>query len=115
MFHLHTIGWFPTLRYDQAGLYHVEGMHYGHNKASNHPAKVSDQADQACCIREDQLEVHRYLIQVRTRSLPDRGREEELHGLDEEGQDLGRESCTKSVNVFDDQNHLDLFDFLNEL
>lgn len=47
---------------------------------------------EACRFGEDQPEVHRYLLQVRTRSFPDGSGQGCVHGATEEGSREGRRS-----------------------
>lgn len=86
-------GWFPELRYRQAGLLDAQGLHHGHQEATDHVAQVVVDADEACGVREDRAQVHRHVVQVRPRSFPDAGGEEDVHGPDEEGQGRRREGC----------------------
>merc|ERR1712226_1123256 len=55
-------------------------------EARPHPEKVPVDPHQEEGLGANQAQVHRYLLQVRSRSLPDPGGQDGLHGSPQEGQ-----------------------------
>merc|ERR1719300_1039157 len=67
-----------------------------------HPQEISDYPDRQAVHREGVSQVHRHLLQVRPRTLPDPGRQGRLHGTPQEGQE------GVDVHVEEDANNLDI-------
>merc|ERR1712127_827230 len=85
----HPNGWLPSIRSNPTRLRHAQGLRDGH-------AQTADHSNETSGLREDRAEVHRHLVETRSRTFPDCRGEEELHGLHEEGQDRRREARSQS-------------------
>merc|ERR1711923_76768 len=92
-------GRIPPLRNGQTGLCYDQGMlHWAQEKGSD-LAQVSAGPYEEGCLGGYQAEVHRYFFQDGSRSLPDQGRQEPLHGTPQEGQSH-RGSCFLNLSRF---------------
>ncbi|KAH7036223.1 ribosomal protein L3-domain-containing protein, partial [Linnemannia elongata] len=74
------MGGFPPLRYRQRGLRHDQGMLRWYQEARCHPPQVAPCPLSSLCPRERPAQVHRYFLQVRSRSLPDPRGAPAVHG-----------------------------------
>ena len=79
----HPDGWLRALRYRQERLRHDQGWRRRPAQALDHDASISLQANASRRHGEDYAQVHRHLVQVRSRSLPDLRREGEGFRYDE--------------------------------
>lgn len=78
-------GWLRPLRRDQQRLRHGQGLHPRHQEAHHDPAQVHVHSHLPPRQREDQPQVDRHLVRVRSRRLPDPGGEEAVRGYAQEG------------------------------
>mmetsp|Transcript_6991 Transcript_6991/g.11974 ORF Transcript_6991/g.11974 Transcript_6991/m.11974 type:complete len:213 (-) Transcript_6991:444-1082(-) len=76
----HTCGRLPPLRPGARGLHHAQGRRHGAQEEGHHPSQVALPADFPCGSGEDQPQVHRHLVQVRPRPLPNLRGEIQVHG-----------------------------------
>merc|ERR1712048_811623 len=92
-------GRIPPLRNGQTGLCYDQGMLHWTKEEGFDLAQVSAGPHEEGCLGGYQAEVHRYLFQDGSRSLPDQGRQEPLHGTPQEGQSH-RGSCFLNLSKF---------------
>jgi ribosomal protein L3 len=78
-------GWLRPLRRGQAGLRPPQGLRPGCQEAGHHPPQVHVHPHQPPRAREGRAQVDRHQQQVRSRCLPDPGREAAVRGYPQEG------------------------------
>lgn len=74
------IGWFPALRLGQPRFLDDPWLLHRDQEAPDHFAQIVDRSNEAVRQREDQPQMDRHQLEIRTRSLPDECRKEGLHG-----------------------------------
>merc|ERR1712046_20329 len=72
-------------RGSQERLYHDQGILHGCPKATNRSPKTIVDPLQTKRFGTDQLEIHRYHLQVRSRSIPDHQGKTKVYGTTQEG------------------------------
>merc|ERR1712186_195023 len=76
--------------FSQERLYHDQRILHGRPKATNRSPKTIVGSLQTKGFGTDQLEIHRYHLQVRSRSIPDHQRKTKVYGTTQEGKDRFR-------------------------
>merc|ERR1712066_984056 len=69
----------------QERLYHDQGILHGCPKATNGSPKTIVDPLQTKRFGKDQLEIHRYHLQIRSRSIPDHQGKTKVYGTTQEG------------------------------
>merc|ERR1711908_237445 len=93
-------GRIPPLRPRARGLHDAQGQHYRRQEARHHAPQGALRADEPERAGGGHAQVHRHLLQVWTRTLPDPRREEQVHGhAQEEGGRLSGGGGEKTLLV----------------